>query len=81
MRFKEIIKCLLNCKWDLENEEITVKYWKEFVKTIFIADSSYFSTKNLYYLFINKINALIMLKKLFEMYNNELRRKNELQKK
>ena len=45
-------------------------------KHIFIADSGYFSTDNLYYLFINKINALIMPKKLSEDHNNRLRREN-----
>ena len=41
-----------------------------------IADSGYFSTENLYHLFINKINALVMPKKLSEDHNNSLRREN-----
>ena len=43
---------------------------------ILIADSGYFSTENLYHLFINKINALVMPKKLSEDHNNSLRREN-----
>ena len=43
---------------------------------ILIADSGYFTTENLYYLFINKINALIMPKKIAEEHNNKLRREN-----
>ena len=43
---------------------------------ILIADSGYFSTENLYDLFINKINALVMPKKLSEDHNNSLRREN-----
>ena len=43
---------------------------------ILIADSGYFTTENLYYLFINKINALIMPKKTAEEHNNKLRREN-----
>ena len=43
---------------------------------ILIADSGYFSTENLYHLFINKINALVMSKKLSEDHNNSLRREN-----
>ena len=43
---------------------------------ILIADSNYFSTENLYHLFINKINALVMPKKLSEDHNNSLRREN-----
>ena len=40
---------------------------------ILIADSGYFSTENLHYLFVNKINALVMPKKLSEAHNNKLR--------
>ena len=40
---------------------------------LLIADSGYFSTENLYYLFIHKINALIMPKRLSEAHNNKLR--------
>ena len=36
---------------------------------ILIADSGYFSTENLHYLFKNKINALVMSKKLSEVHN------------
>ena len=43
---------------------------------ILIADSGYFSTENLYYVFKHKINALIMPKKLSEDHNNKLRREN-----
>lgn len=46
-----------------------------------IADSGYFSTENLYHVFINKINALIMPKKLSEAHNNKLREENNLEKK
>ena len=48
---------------------------------ILIADSGYFSTENLHHLFINKINALIMPKKLSEDHNNKLRRENEQEEK
>ena len=48
---------------------------------ILIADSGYFSTENLYYLFINKINALVMPKKLSEDHNNSLRRENGYEEK
>ena len=48
---------------------------------ILIADSGYFSTENLYYLFINKINALIMPKKLSEDHNNKLRSENGIEEK
>lgn len=48
---------------------------------ILIADSGYFSTENLYCLFINKINALIMPKKLSEDHNNKLRQENEQKEK
>ncbi|WP_407421274.1 transposase [Methanobrevibacter sp.] len=48
---------------------------------ILIADSGYFSTENLHYLFKNKINALVMPKKLSEDHNNKLRRKNGLEEK
>ena len=43
---------------------------------LLIADSGYFTTENLYYLFINKINALIMPKKVAEEHNNKLRQEN-----
>lgn len=48
---------------------------------ILIADSGYFSTENLYHLFINKINALVMPKKLSEDHNNSLRRENRYKEK
>ena len=48
---------------------------------ILIADSGYFSTENLHHLFINKINALIMPKKLSEDHNNKLRQENEQEEK
>ena len=48
---------------------------------ILIADSGYFSTENLHYLFKNKINALVMPKKLYEEHNNKLRRENNLKEK
>lgn len=48
---------------------------------ILIADSGYFSTENLYYLFKNKINALIMPKILAEAHNNELRREEGYEEK
>ena len=48
---------------------------------ILIADSGYFSTENPYHLFINKINALVMPKKLSEDHNNNLRRENEYKEK
>jgi len=48
---------------------------------ILIADSDYFSTENLHHLFINKINALTMPKKLSEDHNNKLRRENEQEEK
>lgn len=48
---------------------------------ILIADSGYFSTENIYYIFINKINALIMPKKLSEAHNNKLRQENEQEEK
>ena len=48
---------------------------------ILIADSGYFSTENLHHLFINKINALIMPKKLSEDHNNSLRRENGYEEK
>ena len=48
---------------------------------ILIADSGYFTTENLYYLFINKINALIMPKKIAEEHNNKLRRENGYEEK
>ena len=54
---------------------------KRIRETILIDDSGYSSTENLYYLFINKINALIMPKKLSEIHNNKLRRENELPEK
>ena len=49
---------------------------KRIRELILIADSGYFSTENLYHLFINKINALVMPKKLSEDHNNSLRREN-----
>lgn len=48
---------------------------------ILIADSGYFSTENLYCLFINKINALIMPKKLSEDHNNKLRQEKRTERK
>lgn len=48
---------------------------------ILIVDSGYFTTENLYYLFIHKINALIMPKKIAEEHNNKLRRENEHEEK
>lgn len=54
---------------------------KRIQKHILIADSGYFSTENLYHLFINKINALIMPKKLYEDHNNRLRCENEYKEK
>lgn len=48
---------------------------------ILVADSGYFTTENLYYLFINNINALIMPKSLSEQHNNKLRRENGLEEK
>lgn len=48
---------------------------------ILIADSGYFSTENLYYIFKNKINALIMPKILAEAHNNELRREEGYEEK
>lgn len=48
---------------------------------ILIANSGYFSTKNLHCLFKNKINALLMPKKLSEVHNNKLRRENNLKEK
>ncbi|WP_296889803.1 hypothetical protein [uncultured Methanobrevibacter sp.] len=70
---------------ELQKEFEERRNYREILKRIretnLIADSDYSSTENLYYLFINKINALIMPKKLSEMHNNKLRRKNELQEK
>ena len=48
---------------------------------ILVADSGYFTTENLYYLFINNINALIMPKSLSEQHNNKLRQENYLEEK
>ena len=48
---------------------------------ILVADSGYFTNENLYYLFINKINALIMPKSLSEQHNNKLRREEGLEEK
>ena len=48
---------------------------------ILVADSGYFTTENLYYLFINNINALIMPKSLSQQHNNKLRRENDLEEK
>lgn len=48
---------------------------------ILIADSGYFSTENLYYILKNKINALIMPKRLSEAHNNKLRREKDLPEK
>ena len=48
---------------------------------ILVADSGYFTTENLYYLIINKINALIMPKTLSKEHNNKLRRENDLEEK
>ena len=58
------------------NEETTFEIRRRIQKHIFIANSGYFSTKNLYYLLINKINTLIMFKKLSEDHNNKLRCEN-----
>ena len=56
-----------------------IKY--RFQNFLLIADSGYFTTENLYYLFINKINALIMPKRLAEQHNNELRQEEGLEQK
>lgn len=65
---------------ELRNEYGQRKNKKEIPRRIheciIIGDSGYFSTKNLHYLFKNKINALIMPKKLSEDYDNDLRRKS-----
>jgi len=81
MTFNETIKIFIELQREFGERRNYSEILKRIRETILIADSGYFSTENLYYLFINKINALIMPKKLSEMHNNKLRRENELPEK
>jgi len=77
----ETIKLFIEMQREFGERRNYREILKRIRETILIADSGYFSTENLHYLFINKINALIMPKKLSEMHNNKLRRENELPEK
>ena len=77
----ETIKLFIEMQREFGERRNYREILKRIRETILIADSGYFSTENLHYLFINKINDLIMPKKLSEMHNNKLRRENELPEK
>ena len=69
----ETIKMFIELQREFGERRNYSEILKRIRETILIADSGYSSTENLYYLFINKINALIMPKKLSEIHNNKLR--------
>ena len=52
------------------NRENYLLFIKSFLKIIIVADAGYFTIKNLYFIFINKINAIIMP-------NTEARKENK----
>ena len=78
---RETIKVFIEMQKEFGERKNYREIKRRIRKFILIADSGYFSIENLYYLFINKINALIMPKKLSEDHNNKLRRENEQEEK
>lgn len=72
----EIINLFIEMQREFGERRNYSEIRKRIREHILIADSGYFSTENLYHLFINKINALVMPKKLSEDHNNSLRREN-----
>lgn len=77
----EIIKVFIEMQKEFGERRNYAEIQRRIREHILIADSGYFSTKNLYHLVVNKINALIMPKKLSEAHNNKLREENDLEKK
>ena len=77
----ETIKVFIEMQKEFRERRNYSEIQRRIREHILIADSGYFSTENLHHLFINKINALIMPKKLSEDHNNKLRQENELEEK
>ena len=78
---KETIKLFIEIQKEFGERRNYKEIRRRLREHILIADSGYFSTENLHYLFKNKINALIMPKKLSEEHNNKLRHENGLEEK
>ena len=57
------------------------KFEYKFAKIILIADAGYFTVYNLYFIFINRINALIKPNTESREDNDDLRKKSENSKK
>ena len=77
----ETIKVFIEMQKEFRERRNYSEIQRRIREHLLIADSGYFSTENLHYLFINKINALIMPKKLSEDHNNKLRQENEQEEK
>ena len=69
------IQCEFGERWNYKGIKRRLREY------ILVADSGYFTNENLYYLSINKINALIMPKSLSEQHNNKLRKEEGLEEK
>ena len=56
------------------------KFMTSFLKIVIVADAGYFTVKNLYFIFINRINALIMPNTEARKENDKLRQKDKKEK-